>query len=87
MPHRSSGTFVLIRRLLVLVFATKRCRLPCRCSVQFFKARLKRSHQLFEFLDALTERLIFRFKLLNPKIARVSIHAIHLASLDPKVTR
>ena len=78
--------FVLIRRFFLFVFATKRRRLTCGSAFKLFDALLKRGQELFEFVDALTKRLILGFKLLNAKVARIGVHAILLTSRIPNVT-
>jgi len=92
----SRGTprwLVLVRRLLVFVFAAKGRGLACGRPFQLFDPLLKLGDDLlklghawferFEFLKALTKRLVLRFELLDPKSAWVRIHAGFLTSRVP----
>jgi hypothetical protein len=89
-PTRRS---MLIRWLLVLVFASKGRRLTGSRTFEFFHTLLKRDDELFkrfEFGNALAQRvvlglkrLILGFELLNPTVARIGIHARLLTSRAP----
>jgi hypothetical protein len=86
MTLRTPGRSMLVRWLAILVLATKGSRLAVGFTFELFDTIGQLVDEFFKFLNTLTKRLVFRFELLNPKVAWVGVHAIFLASRNSNVT-